>query len=126
MKTFQQFCEQVYQLDEFQIANPLQNPLVKKVTQNPMVKQGFKWATRAGGALTALDSKESPGSRVVGAMTVVKPFNPVTLGASVAVPAALEIAKQRRAAQQARYTSLIPSGKTDVSGKPAQIKPLNR
>ena len=44
----------------------------------------------------------------------------------VAVPAALEIAKQRRAAQQARYTSLIPSGKTDVSGKPAQIKPLNR
>lgn len=126
MKTFQQFCEDAYQLNEFQIGNPLQNPLVKKVTQNPVVKQGVKWATRASGALTALDPKESPGSRVVGAMTAVKPFNPVTLGASVAVPAALEIAKQRRAAQQARYTSLIPSGKTDVSGKPAQIKPLNR
>ena len=124
MKTFQQFCEDAYQLNEIQ--NPLNNPLVKRVTQNPVVRQGFKWASRAGGAFTALDPKESPGSRVVGAMTTVKPFNPVTLGASVAVPAALEIAKQRRAAQQARYTSLIPSGKTDVSGKPAQIKPLNR
>jgi len=38
MKTFNQFCSEAYQLNEFQIGNPLNNPMVKKVTQNPLVK----------------------------------------------------------------------------------------
>ena len=38
MKTFKQFYQEAYQLDEFKIGNPLNNPLVKKVTQNPVVR----------------------------------------------------------------------------------------
>jgi len=126
MKTFKQFYSEAYQINEFQIGNPLQNPLVKKVTQNPLVRKGTNFALRASGAVTALDPKASAGDRVVGALSAAKPYHPATLAASIAVPVALEVAKRRRAAQQARYTSLIPSGKTDVSGKPAQIRPLNR
>lgn len=40
MKTFNQFCSEAYQLNEFQIGNPLNNPVVKKVTSkiNPVFK----------------------------------------------------------------------------------------
>lgn len=44
----------------------------------------------------------------------------------VLAKAATHLAGQRREQQRQRYTSLIPSGTTDVSGKPAQIKPLNK
>jgi hypothetical protein len=38
MKTFREFYIDAYQLNEFRIGNPLNNPLVKKVTQNPVVR----------------------------------------------------------------------------------------
>lgn len=40
MKTFKQFCSEAYQLNEFRIGNPLNNPVVKKVTSkiNPVFK----------------------------------------------------------------------------------------
>lgn len=126
MKTFKQFYRESYQLDEFQIGNPLNNPIVKKVTQNPLVKKGAKLAARGLGVLDVVDSESKPGEKVVGALTAVRPFHPVSVASSVTVPLALNLAKQRRQAQQTRLNQLVPSGKTDVSGKPAQIKPLRR
>lgn len=122
MKTFQQFCEQVYNLQEFNVGSlskkavknvgaEIAGEVVKKVTgNNPIINKAIDVAT-AGVGLGRLAGPASVG---------------YTLGTEVAAPAAVKLAQQRRAAQQARYTSLIPSGKTDVSGKPAQIKPLNR
>jgi len=122
MKTFQQFCEQVYNLQEFNVGSlskkavknvgaEIAGEVVKKVTgNNPVINKAVDVAT-AGVGLGRLAGPASVG---------------YTLGNEVLAPAAVKLAQQRRQAQQARYTSLIPSGKTDVSGKPAQIKPLNR
>jgi hypothetical protein len=130
MKTFQEFCEDTYQLNEFRVGNPLNNPLVKKVTQNPVVKKVAGGALRADSAATAINPKETLMNRVTGALGAVKPFSPVTigvgLGSQVLAPAAINLAKQREQARQKRLYSLVPSGKTDVSGKPAQIRPLNK
>jgi hypothetical protein len=130
MKTFQQFCEDAYQLNEFNIGNLSNNPLVKKVTQNPVVKRVMGGAFRVDGAATAINPKETPMNRATGALNAVKPFSPVTMGAGlgsqVLGPALINLAKQREQARQKRLYSLVPSGKTDVSGKPAQIRPLNR
>ena len=120
MKTFQQFCEDAYQLNEFKIGNPLNNPLIKKA--GGLVLRGL-------GAVDALNPKETPVNRTSGVLSVVKPFSPVTiavgLGSQVLAPAAIELAKQREKARQARLYQLVP-GKTDVSGKPAQIRPLKK
>jgi len=120
MKTFQQFCEDAYRLNEFNIGNPLNNPLVKKAG-------GF--VLRGIGAVDALNPKETPVNRAAGALSVVKPFSPATmgvgLGSQVLAPAAIELAKNREKARQARLYQLVP-GKTDVSGKSAQIRPLKK
>lgn len=120
MKTFQQFCEQAYNLNELNIkaisgkigratGAEIAGEVIKKVSgNNPIIKKAVDVATSGVGL-----------GRLAGPAAVG-----VTLGTQVAAPAAVKLAQQRRAAQQARYTSLIPSGKTDVSGKPAQIKPL--
>ena len=122
MKTFQQFCEDVYILKEFDIRSlpkkvaksagaEIAGEVIKKVSgNNPVVSKAVDVAT-AGVGLGRLAGPVAAG---------------YTLGTEVLAPAAVKLAQQRRQAQQARYTSLIPSGKTDVSGKPAQIKPLNR
>lgn len=130
MKTFKQFYVEAYQLNEFQLGNPLNNPLVKKVTQNPLVKGGVKLGTRALGALDVIDPKTRPGEKVVGALTAVRPFHPASMAASVAVPLALNMAQERRQAQQTRLNQLVAPQKGESgyygSGKPAQIKPLRK
>jgi hypothetical protein len=122
MKTFQQFCEQAYNLQEIDIKSlpkkagrafgaDIAGEVVKKVTGNkPIINKVVDVATSGVGL-----------GRVAGPAAVG-----YTIGTEVLAPAAKRLAQQRRDSQQARYTSLIPSGKTDVSGKPAQIKPLNR
>jgi len=133
MKTFKQFCSEAYQLDEFQIGNPLNNPMVKKVTQNPLVKgvgKALTWGARGLGALDVVDPKTKPGEKVVGALTAVRPLHPATIATSIAVPAALNLAQQRRQAQQQRLNQLVAPQKGEPgyygSGKPAQIKPLRK
>jgi hypothetical protein len=122
MKTFRQFCEQVYNLQEIDIKSlpkkagrafgaDIAGEVIKKASgNNPIVRKAVDVATSGVGL-----------GRVAGPAAVG-----YTLGTEVLAPAAKRLAQQRRDAQQARYTSLIPSGKTDVSGKPAQIKPSNR
>lgn len=121
MKTFQQFCEQAYDLREFKIGSlskgvaksvgaDVAGEVIKKASgNNPIVSKAVDVAT-AGVGLGRLGGPVATG---------------VTLGTQVLAPAALKLAQQRRQAQQARYTSLIPSG-TSVSGKPAQIVPLKK
>lgn len=85
MKTFRQFYVEAYQLDEFQIENPLNNPLVKRVTQNPNVqkalkvsKVGLKNLTRFAYATDVFDNTKNPVQRAAAAYGVVKPYSPVT------------------------------------------------
>lgn len=120
MKTFQQFCEQAYNLNELNVkAIPgkigrafgadIAGEVIKKASgNNPIVRKAVDVATSGVGL-----------GRLAGPAAVG-----YTLGTEVLAPAAKKLAQQRREAQRARYTSLIPSGKTDVSGKPAQLKPL--
>jgi hypothetical protein len=122
MKTFQQFCEQAYQLNELDIKSSLKGAgrsfgamaageVIKKASgNNPIVRKAVDVTT------SGIGLGRVAGPAAVGA----------TLGTEVLAPAAKRLAQQRRQAQMQRYTSLIPSGKTDVSGKPAQIRPLNR
>ena len=122
MKTFQQFCEQAYTLNELDVKSvpgkfvksfgaDIAGEAIKKLTKNnPIVSKAVDVATSGVGL-----------GRLAGPAAVG-----YTLGTEVAAPAAVKLAQQRRSAQQARYTSLIPSGRTSVSGKPAQIRPLNR
>ena len=90
MKTFQQFCENAYQLDEFRIGNPLDNPTIKRITQNPQVQRaarslntGAKWVARASYAMDVLDPKKNPLEKAVSAYGVVKPFSPTTYAPAV-------------------------------------------
>lgn len=122
MKTFQQFCEQAYNLKEFNVGSmgskfarnfgaDIAGEGIKKIFRNnPIVNKAVDVAT-AGVGLGRL-----AGPAAVG----------YTLGTEVVGPALVKLAQQRRQAQRARYTSLIPSGRTDVSGKPAQIVPTNK
>ena len=122
MKTFQQFYEQAYQLNELDIKSSLKGAgrsfgamaageVIKKASgNNPIVRKAVDVTT------SGIGLGRVAGPAAVGA----------TLGTEVLAPAAKRLAQQRRQAQMQRYTSLIPSGKTDVSGKPAQIRPLNR
>lgn len=117
MKTFKQFCSEAYQLNEFinvgQVSKvagaQLGGEVIKRVAKNPIVSKLVNVGT-AGVGMGRL------GPAAVGA----------TVGSEVLAPAAIKLAQQRRQAQQARLTQLVPSGRTDVSGKPAQIRPLNR
>ena len=111
MKTFQQFCEQVYNLQEFDfgslskkavknVGSEIAGEVVKKVTgNNPIINKAVDVAT-AGVGLGRL-----AGPAAVG----------ITLGTEVGVPLVKKYAQARRAAQQARYTSLIPSGNYRIS-----------
>lgn len=121
MKTFQQFCEKAYKLNEFNIKSipgkvarafgaDIAGEGIKKLSGNhPFVNKVVDVATSGVGL-----------GRVAGPVA-----SGITLGTEVLTPAALKLAQQRRVAQQARYTSLIPSG-TDVSGKSAKIVPLKK
>jgi len=83
MKTFNQFCIEAYQLNEFQIGNPLNNPMVKKVTQNPLVKTTGRFVggtlnvafNRALGAekLTTDDPNVGPIERGLGGISAASP-----------------------------------------------------
>jgi len=122
MKTFQQFCDQAYQLNEFNVKSvpgkigrsagaEIAGEVIKKASgNNPIVQKVVDVATSGVGL-----------GRLLGPASVG-----YTLGKEVLAPAAVKIAQQRRQAQQQRLYQLVPSGKTDVSGKPAQIRPLNR
>jgi hypothetical protein len=83
MKTFQDFCEDAYQLNEFRIGNPLNNPLLKQVTQNPLVKRGVNLGIRAFGFDTATNRSLDPATRLSGAISVVKPHSPTVLAPSI-------------------------------------------
>jgi hypothetical protein len=96
MKTFKQFCKEAYQLNEFKVGNPLQNPLVKKVTQNPVVKKAGGLLLRGLSAQQALDPKETPANRLAGAMGTVAPLSPATVGASVYQPVSDFLAQKRK------------------------------
>jgi hypothetical protein len=100
MKTFKQFCAEAYQLDEFRVGNPLNNPLVKKVG-------GF--ALRGLGMADALNPKETPANRVAGALSAVKPFSPVTIGASLYQPVSDFQSKQRQKRGQQELSRMSPS-----------------
>jgi len=85
MKTFKQFYQEAYQLDEFQIGNPLNNPLVKKVTQNPNVQKVLKYGgsalknlTRVANVTDVFDGSKSPLERAGAAYGIAKPYSPVT------------------------------------------------
>lgn len=117
MKTFKQFCREAYQLNELvnigkasKVAGAvLGGEAIKKVAKNPMV-----------------DKLVNVGTTAVGMGRFTLPAIGAAVGSEVLAPAAIKLAQQRRQAQQARLNQLVPSGKTDVSGKPAQIRPLNR
>ena len=124
MKTFQQFCDDACQLNEFNIKSvpgkvakiagaEIAGEVIKKVSgNNPVVRKAVDVATSGIGLGRFL------GPAAVG----------YTLGTEVLAPAAIKLAQQRRAAADRRLNQLVPSGKpeNDVSGKPAQIRPLNR
>jgi len=122
MKTFKQFCSEAYQLNEFDIKSipgrfaksagaEIAGEVIKKASgNNPIVSKAVDVAT------SGIGFGRLAGPAVAG----------YTLGKEVLAPAAVKLAQQRRQAQQARLTQLVPSGRTDVSGKPAQIRPLNR
>lgn len=117
MKTFKQFCLEAYQLDEFinvgQVSKvagaTLGGQAIKKVAKNPMV-----------------DKLVNIGTAGIGMGRFTLPAIGAAVGSEVLAPAAIKLAQQRRQAQQQRLNQLVPSGRTDVSGKPAQIRPLNR
>lgn len=121
MKTFQQFYKDVYQLNEFDIKSlpgrlgrsvgaEIAGEVIKKASgDNPIVRKAVDVAT------SGIGLGRAAGSAAVG----------YTLGTEVLAPAAVKLAQQRRQAQQQRLNQLVP-GTTSVSGKPAQIRPLNR
>jgi hypothetical protein len=121
MKTFQQFCEQAYNLQELDVKSlpkragkafgaDIAGEVIKKISgNNPVVNKTIDVAT-AGVGLGRLAGPVAAG---------------YTLGTEVLAPAVIKLAQQRRAAADRRLNQLVPSG-TSVSGKPAQIKPLNR
>lgn len=91
MKTFQQFCEEVYDLQELDVKGALQ-----KVTQNPVVKTAGQLLVRGLSAQQALDPKETPANRLAGALGTVAPTSPVTIGAAAYQPWSNWAAKQRQ------------------------------
>ena len=121
MKTFQQFCGDAYRLNEVNTKSIVKSgvknfgaeiagEVVKKASgNNPLVRKAVDVSTSGVGL-----------GRVAGPAAVG-----YTLGTEVLAPAAKRLAQQNRNSQQARYTSLIPSG-TSVSGKPSQIVPLKK
>jgi hypothetical protein len=121
MKTFQQFYKDVYQLNEFDIKSvpgrlgrsvgaEIAGEVIKKVSgNNPIVRKAVDVAT------SGIGLGRAAGPAAIG----------YTLGTEVLAPAAVKLAQQRRQAQQQRLNQLVP-GTTSVSGKPAQIRPLNR
>lgn len=111
MKTFQQFCEDAYQLNEFQIGNPLQNPLVKRVTQNPIVKRAGGLLVRGLSAQQALDPKETPANRLSGALGTVAPLSPVTIGASAYQPFSNLAAQQRKEKSEREFRKMSSAEK---------------
>lgn len=124
MKTFHQFCEQAYNLQELDVKSlpkragrafgaDIAGEVVKKVSgNNPLVRKVVDVATSGVGL-----------GRLAGPAAVG-----YTLGTEVLAPAAIKLAQQRRAAADRRLNQLVPSGKieNDVSGKPAQIRQLNK
>ena len=119
MKTFQQFCEDACQLDEFinigktakAVGAVIGGEAIKSAAKNPVVNKAVNIGTSA-----IWMGRFGPAA--VGA----------TVGTEILAPAAIKLAQQRRAAADRRLNQLVPSGKpeNDVSGKPAQITPLKK
>ena len=121
MKTFQQFCENAYQLNEFNIRS-----LGGKITRNfgaDIAGEGIKKIFRNN---PIINKAVDVGTAGVGLGKFAPLATGVVLGTDVLAPAALKLAQQRREAQQRRLTQLVPSGKYSVSGKPAQIVPTRK
>lgn len=77
MKTFQQFCEQAYQLNEFQIGNPLNNPIVKKVTSkiNPVITTLDRIESGVTAAGIDKTRPQDIPTRLANVYGVIKPFS---------------------------------------------------
>lgn len=123
MKTFQQFCEDAYQLNEFNIKS-----LGGKITRNlgaDIAGEGIKTLTKNNPIVSKAVDVATAGvglGRHAGPAAVG-----ITLGTEVLAPLVKKLAQQRRVAQQARYTSLIPSGNYPYgTGKSAKIVPLKK
>ena len=133
MKTFKQFYQEAYQLDEFKIGNPLNNPLVKKVTQNPLVKTtsrvvggalnfGFN---RVLGAekLTTDDPKIGPIERGLGGISAMSMFAPgvsQTAGAAhnvIGSVPALQKVDRRIGKEHAKAYKANPQAYTQMLGR---------
>jgi len=118
MKSYKQFCEDAYQLNEFNVKSmigkfgrafgaDIAGEVIKKASgNNPIVSKVADVAT-AGVGLGRLAGPIATG---------------VALGTQVAAPAAIKLAQQRRSAQQSRLNQLVPSGRPGYAG-PAQIVP---
>jgi hypothetical protein len=119
MKTFQQFCDDACQLNEFinfgktakVVGAVVGGAAIKSAAKNPIVDKAVNIGTSAIGMGRF-------GPAAVGA----------TIGSEILAPAAIKLAQQRRAAADRRLNQLVPSGKPEnaVSGKPAQIVPLRK
>jgi len=76
MKTFNQFCTEAYQLNEFQIGNPLNNPMVKKVTSkiNPLFRNLDRIENIAT-TIGATPDKKDVVSRAAAAYGIIRPLS---------------------------------------------------
>jgi len=109
MKTFQQFCEDSYQLYEFKIGNPLQNPTVRRIA-SPV----FKNLERIENISTAagLDpGKKDFASRAAAVYGIVRPLSFLSM--------APDIVKQGQTGSFVDKTAKVipgmtPNPKTDI------------
>ena len=116
MKTFQQFCGDAYQLNEFiNLGNAAKaagavvgGEAIKSAAKNPMVSKAVNIGTSAIGMGRL-------GPAAIGA----------TVGSEILAPAAIKFGQHRRAAADRRLNQLVPSGRPGYAG-PAQIIPSRK
>ena len=77
MKTFQQFCGDAYQLNEFRIQNTKNNPVVRNISGVA------KNLIRGLNVMDVIDRTKSPLEKAGAAYGVVKPYSPVTYAPTV-------------------------------------------
>lgn len=73
MKTFQQFCEQAYNLNEFKIGNPLQNPTIRRVASP--VFRNLERIENIATVIGATPGKKDIASRAAAAYGIAKPLS---------------------------------------------------
>lgn len=116
MKTFNEFCAEAYQLNEFQIGNPLNNPIVNKVARK--IKPVFKNLERIENIVGASGiDKSRPQdlpTRAANLYGIVRPFS---------LPAmAPELIRQGESGSLTdrvarRIPGMTPNPKTDIGRK---------